>query len=222
MHVTTTTSRFTLLTPEGSATVGTRERRTRFAAALRTSFLPLLAPLAFTVLTGCGTNDRIDEGLRADLAAASVAPTVGGQYANPRELADGQGYPYPQQQGYAYPPPQGYAYPPPQTRVIYVPQQSSTVRRSGGTRGEAAVGTQNGSRDGVYSGGEGRQSDGRQGQRRQSEQRNTQKGAVIGAAAGAAIGVATARDKVKGGAIGALGGAVLGGVIGHQVKTPRN
>ena len=185
---------------------------------LRTSMFPLLAPVAFSVLTACGNSERVDEQLRADLAAASTAPSARQGYVSPQELGYPQGYAPNYQPGYgAYAPgqyPAQYGYPQPvaaqaqpQTRVVYVPQRASTVRRSSGT----SAGTNAGSGSGVYSG-----------EVRQAEKRNTQKGAIIGAAAGAAIGVATARDKVKGGAIGALGGAVLGGVIGHQVKTPRN
>ena len=178
---------------------------------IRVSAFPLLAPVAFAVLTACGNSDKVDDQLRADLAAASTAPSMRQQYASPQELGYPQGYAPNYQPGYgAYMPqpyPPQYGYPQaaqPQTRVVYVPQRTTTVRRSSGTGA--------GSGSGVYNGGE----------VRQAEKRNTQKGAIIGAAAGAAIGVATARDKVKGGAIGALGGAVIGGVIGHQVKTPRN
>lgn len=179
---------------------------------LRVSAFSLLAPVAFAVLTACGGSDsRVDDQLRADLAAASTAPSARQQFASPQELAYGQGYAPAYQPGYgAYMPPQypaqyGYpqqvAYPQQQSRVVYVSQGTSTRRTSSA-----------GSGSGVYNGG----------QVAQPTQRNTQKGAIIGAATGAVIGVATARDRVKGGAIGALGGAVLGGVIGHQIKTPRN
>lgn len=177
----------------------------------------LLAPLAFGVLTACGGADqRLDEQLKADLAAAAQAPGARGQFASPAELGYPQGYApqypgqYPAQYGYpqpgypqGYPPaayPQGYPAPQPQTRVVYVPQQS-TVRRTS-------------------SAGSGGGSTGSSGTRSGTQPANTQKGAIIGAATGAAIGVATSRDKVKGGAIGALGGAVLGGIIGHQIKKP--
>ena len=167
---------------------------------MRVSALALLAPVAFAVLTACGqkSDSRVDDQLRADLAAASTAPSLRQQYASPQEMGYGQGYAPNYQPGNAAYNPQ-YGYPQPQTRVVYVPQRTSTVRRSSG------------SGSGVYSG-----------DVRQAERRNTQKGAIIGAATGAAIGVATSRDKLKGGAIGALGGAVLGGVIGHQIKTPQN
>jgi len=175
---------------------------------LRVSAFPLLAPVAFAVLTACGGSDsRVDDQLRADLAAASTAPSARQQFASPQELAYGQGYAPTYQPGYgAYMPqqygyPQQVAYPQQQTRVVYVPQRTSTRRTSSA-----------GSGSGVYNGGP----------VAQPTKRNTQKGAIIGAATGAVIGVATARDKVQGGAIGALGGAVLGGVIGHQIKTPRN
>lgn len=178
---------------------------------LRGSALSLLAPVAFGVLTACGGRDsRVDDQLRADLAAASTAPSVRQQFASPQELAYGQGYAPNYQPGYGayapqpYPPQYGYpqqvAYPQQPARVVYVPQRASTTGRAS-----------SGSGSGVYSGG----------QVAQPAKRNTQKGAIIGAAAGAAVGVATSRDKLKGGAIGALGGAVLGGVIGHQIKTPR-
>jgi hypothetical protein len=189
---------------------------------LRMAAVSLLAPLAFGVLTACsGDNDRkVDEQLRADLLAASQTPGNRQQYASPAEL----GYaPYPQgyAPGYApypgaqvpgqYPQPYAQPYPPgaypapypqPQPQVVYVPQQT-TVRRTG-TAGGSGTGTAgSGSRGTVY-----------------EERRNTQKGAVVGAATGAAIGVISSRDKAKGAAVGALGGAVLGGIIGHQVKTP--
>jgi hypothetical protein len=182
---------------------------------LRQSAIPLLAPVAFGVLTACSGGDRkLDEQMRADLLAASQAPSNRQQIMGPAEMGYPQGYMPPGYQGYApypgqypqpYPSQYGYPqpvqYPAPQTRVVYVPQ-SAPVRRAS-TTGSA----------GTYGGGSGTVA--------RAERRNTQKGAIIGAAAGAAIGVATARDKVKGGAIGALGGAVLGGVIGHQVKTPQ-
>lgn len=189
-----------------------------FQTRLRTAAVPLLAPIAFGVLTACGGNDRkIDEQLRADLMAASQAPTNRQQYMSPAEMGYPQGYAPGYQQGYApypgqYPQPYAQAYPQPyppqsypapspaQTRVVYVPQQS-TVRRSGSV----------GAGGGVGQGGTGTVA---------QERRNTQKGAIIGAASGAAIGVISSRDKAKGAAIGALGGAVLGGMIGHQVKTP--
>mgnify|MGYP002628844985 CR=1 FL=1 len=155
----------------------------------------LLGPLAVGVLTACGGADqRLDEQLKADLAAASQAPSNRGQFASPAELGYPQGYPAPQPQA-------------PQVRVVYVPQQS-TVRRTSSTG--ASAGSGGGSIGGSASGARGTG----------NAPANTQKGAIIGAAAGAAIGVATSRDKVKGGAIGALGGAVLGGLIGHQVKKP--
>ncbi|MES2523568.1 MAG: YMGG-like glycine zipper-containing protein [Gemmatimonadota bacterium] len=185
---------------------------TSFRPRFRSAALPLLAPVAFAVLTACSGKEKVDEQLKADLSAASMAPGARQQFASPQELAYGQGYapnyqpgygaympqPYPQNAQY----PQQYGYPQPQqqTRVVYVPQR--TTSRS--------AGTSSGSGSGVYSG-----------PVQQAERRNTQKGAIIGAVAGTAIGVATSRDRVKGGAIGALGGAVLGGVIGHQIKTPR-
>ncbi len=173
---------------------------------LRVSALPLLAPVAFAVLTACGQRDsRVDDQLRADLAAASTAPSARQQFASPQEMGYGQGYAPNYQPGYGaympqqpYPPQYGYPQQA-QQRVVYVPQ--GTTRRTSSA----------GSGSGVYRGG----------QVAQPTKRNAQKGAIIGAATGAVIGVATSRDRVKGGAIGALGGAVLGGVIGHQIKTPR-
>jgi hypothetical protein len=186
---------------------------------LRLAAVPLLAPIAFGVLTACNGNDRkVDEQLRADLLAASQAPGNRQQFMSPAELGYPQGYPPGMQQGYApypgqypqpYPqpyPPQAYGYPQPYpqqqapTRVVYVPQQTGTVRRAGTVGGS---GNGSGGSGAVY-----------------SERRQTQKGAIIGAASGAAIGVISSRDKAKGAAIGALGGAVLGGLIGHQVKNP--
>jgi hypothetical protein len=188
---------------------------------VRIAVLPLLAPLAFAVLTACSGSSGVDEQLKADLAAASMAPSTRQQVISPQEMASGQGYgsaylpgygaylppQYPQgsQPQYGYP--QAVASPQPQTRVVYVPPPASTVRRAG----SSGNGPASGSGAGVY-----------RGDSQRTEQPNTQKGAIIGAVAGTAIGVATSRDRVKGGAIGALGGAVLGGVIGHQIRTPRN
>lgn len=184
---------------------------------LRTAAVPILAPIAFGVLTACGGSDRqLDEQLRADLLAASQAPANRQQFVSPAEMGYPQGYVPGYQPGYApyagqYPqpygppyPPQAYPapYPPPApTRVVYVPQST-------GTRRTSSVGAGAGS--GAGGGGTGTATRG-----------NTQKGAIIGAASGAAIGVISSRDKAKGAAIGALGGAVLGGIIGHQVRTPQ-
>ena len=99
----------------------------------RASAFPLLAPVAFAVLTACNGNERVDEQLRADLAAASTAPSARQGYVSPQELGYPQGYAPNYQPGYgAYAPaPYGYpqpvaAYPQPQpqTRVVYVPQLS--------------------------------------------------------------------------------------------------
>jgi len=172
----------------------------------------MLTPLAFGVLTACAAQEKVDEQLRADLLAASQAPANRGQFVSPTELGSPQGaspqgytpypgpYPGPYPQPYppaAYPAPS----PQPQPRVVYVPQRAPAVRTTSTSSGGGSSGRRSGA-DVVEEG------------------RNTQKGAIIGAAAGAAIGVATSQDRVKGGAIGALGGAVLGGLIGHQVKTP--
>lgn len=202
-----------------------REQRGRTMTDRRRSSwaLPLLAPLAFGVLTACSSDRKIDAQLQADLAAAQSAPRS--QYMSPQELAYSQGYapngqvayppgyqPYPQQyaQYPQYSPyPQPAVYSQPQTRVVYVPQPAATPRRTSSAGGSSGAGRGSGDGVGTIPAAE-------------REERNTQKGAIIGAATGAAIGVATARDKVRGGAIGALGGAVLGGVIGHQVKTPKN
>lgn len=166
---------------------------------------PLLTPLVAGVLAACnGSDRRIDEQLRADLLAASQAPAARQQYASPAELGYPPGYvsggqpataPYPSQNPSPYPPP-------PRTRVVYVPQGGSG-RRAGTVAARASsIGE-----GGEYRGGS-------------DDRRQTQKGALIGAASGAAIGVIASRDKAKGAAIGALGGAVLGGLIGHQVRNP--
>lgn len=181
----------------------------------RTSVL-VLAPLAFGLLTACQGSDRaLDEQMRADLLAASQAPSARQQYMSPAELGYPAGYmPAPGYQGYApmagaypqpypagYPQPVAYPAPAPQpTRVVYVPQPAPARRTGAG--GGSGSGTA----------GNGTSSEG---------QRNTQKGAIYGAATGAAIGVISSRDRAKGAAVGALGGAVLGGLIGHQVRTPR-
>lgn len=187
---------------------------------LRFTALPLLAPVAFGVLTACGGRDRdFDQQLRADLMAAAQAPANRQMYASPAELGYPQGYaPYPgqyqapygyQQAGYpqaTYPQPV-YQQQQPQTRVVYVPApapSSGGVRRSSGT----------GSGEGNGAGGNG------SGAGTQAGRRQTEKGAIYGAAAGAAIGVLSSRDKAKGAAVGALGGAVLGGMIGHEVQRP--
>lgn len=183
---------------------------------LRLAAVPLLAPVAVGVLTACSDNDRrVDEQLRADLMAASQAPANRQQFMSPAELGLPPGYAPGYTQGYApspgqYPPgysqpypPQAYPTPypaPAPARVVYVPQQG-TVRR---------VGTAD---DGGSAGGSLREV--------VDERRQTEKGAIIGAASGAAIGVISSRDRARGAAIGALGGAVLGGLIGHQVRSPR-
>lgn len=177
---------------------------TLIRSSLRTSAMTIAAPIAFAVLTACSSDSsRIDDQLRADLAAAAQAPSMRQQYASPAELGYPQaGYPqygqyppqyYPQQ--YAYPQPV-YAPAPAPQRVV-VQRAPTPVVYSGSSAGGTVVA-------------------------QQPTKRNTQKGAIIGAATGAAVGVATSKDRVKGGAIGAIAGAVVGGVIGHQVKTPRN
>ena len=174
---------------------------TLLRSSFRASAMTLVAPLAFVVLTACSRdNSRVDDQLRADLAAAAQAPSMRQQFASPMELGYPQaGYPqygqyppqyYPQQYGYPQP-----VYAPAPQRVVV--QRAPVVYRGSSTSGGGTVVAE------------------------QPTKRNTQKGAIIGAATGAVIGVATSRDRVKGGAIGAIAGAVVGGVIGNQVKTPR-
>jgi hypothetical protein len=185
--------------------------------AVTSAATPTWLPVGFgalVALAACGPSERIDEQLRADLLAASQAPSYRQQVISPAELGYPPGsypnMPYVPSQGYGTPVyappayPSGYpvAAPAPRPRVVYAPQPAPRPRAS-----TASAGTARGSQNGEW--GEGA-----------IEERNTQKGAMIGAATGAAIGIATARDRVRGAAIGALGGAVLGGVIGHQIKTP--
>jgi len=53
------------------------------------------------------------------------------------------------------------------------------------------------------------------------EVRNTQRDAILGAAAGAAIGMASSRDRLKGAVIGAAAGGVLGAIYGQKVDVNR-
>lgn len=191
------------------------ERVPSLPSRMRHAALPLLAPVAFGVLTACGGRDKdFDQQLRADLMAAAQAPANRQMYVGPAELGYPQGYaPYPGQ----YQTPYGYqqaaypqaAYPAqqPQTRVVYLPapQTSAPRRSSGGSTGEGTAGSGSGAGTGAGA---------------QAGRRQTEKGAIYGAAAGAAIGVISSRDKGKGAAVGALGGALLGGMIGHQVQRP--
>ncbi len=63
----------------------------------------LVIPVTLLMLAACGRDDqRMDELLRADLAAAAQAPSMRQQYASPQEL----GYPGAMPQ---YPTPYGYA-----------------------------------------------------------------------------------------------------------------
>ncbi|HEY0929709.1 MAG TPA: glycine zipper domain-containing protein [Gemmatimonas sp.] len=186
------------------------DRMPSLPSRMRQAALPLLAPVAFGVLTACGGRDKdFDQQLRADLMAAAQAPANRQMYVGPAELGYPQGYaPYPgqYQTPYGYQqasyPQAGYPAPQPQTRVVYVPAPQSTSRSSAGA-GTGSSGNGSGSGAGTQAG-----------------RRQTEKGAIYGAAAGAAIGVLSSRDKGKGAAVGALGGAVLGGMIGHQVQRP--
>ncbi len=187
-----------------------------FRTPLQRTWVLVLAPLAFGPPTACQGSDRaLDEQMRADLLAASQAPSTRQQYMSPAKLGYPAGsMPVPGYQGYApvaggYPQPYATGYPQPvmypapalqPTRVVYAPQPAP-ARRTGAGGGTGSGTAGNGT------GGEGL--------------RNTQKGAIYGAATGAAIGVISSRDRAKGAAVGALGGAVLGGLIGHQVRTPR-
>lgn len=202
----------------GSVSVLPVEATRGWASHIRMATM-LLVPLTFLLLTACGGEDRrMDDLLRADLAAAAQAPSMRQQFASPQELGypggampypapygtpygAAQPYPYPPQYGYPqpYPQPAVYQQPAPATRVVYRDRPSSGGSSSGGGAGTASgAGAGSGSA---------------------ATERNTQRGAVIGAATGAAVGIATSRDKVKGGAVGAVAGAVLGGVVGSQIYT---
>lgn len=182
----------------------------------------LVIPVTLLMLAACGRDDRrVDELLKADLAAAAQAPSMRQQYASPQEL----GYPgalpqYPAPYSYApaysqgYPSPYPAPYPPqyPQpvvyqqpARVVYAPAPAAQRPRASSSGGGASASGGAGSGAGSAAG--------------QAAERNTQRGAIIGAATGAAVGIATSRDKVKGGAVGAVAGAVLGGVVGSQIYT---
>ena len=68
---------------------------------LRAAAIPLLAPLAFGVLTACSRDERkLDDQLRADLMAASQAPNRQ-QIMGSAEMGYPQGYAPGYQQGYA-------------------------------------------------------------------------------------------------------------------------
>lgn len=180
----------------------------------RRAFHSLILMLGVALLAACNWSNRdIDEQLRLDLLAASQAPVNRQMYASPMELGYQQGY----QPDPRYQPVNGYQravytqpvrqQPSTPARVVYVPappSSSGTIGRSSGTE----VG---GTADNGPGGGNGSTEAGR---------RQTEKGAIYGAAAGAAIGVLSSRDKAKGAAIGAIGGAVLGGIIGHDVRRP--
>ena len=118
---------------------------TLIRSSFRASAMTLVAPLAFVVLTACSRDSsRVDEQLRADLAAAAQAPSMRQQFATPMELGYPQaGYPqqygqYPQQyypQPYGYPPQPVYA-PAPQRVVVQrtpVVYRGSSTSSGGGT-----------------------------------------------------------------------------------------
>lgn len=189
----------------------------------RNFVLGLMAPVVLGALAACGggRDSGFDQQLRADLLAAAQAPTSRQMYASPAELGYPQGYaPYPGQYPVAYGAPGGYpmpvypqpVYQRPQTRVVYAPAPASTSgaarHSSGDGAGSARPGNGNGSSGDVGDAGG------------QAGRRQTEKGAIYGAAAGAAIGVLSSRDRAQGAAVGALGGAVLGGIIGHEVRRP--
>lgn len=201
----------------GSVSVLPVEATRGWASHIRMATM-LLVPLTFLLLTACGGEDRrMDDLLRADLAAAAQAPSMRQQFASPQELGyPGGAMPYPAPYGtpygaaqpYPYPPQYGYPQPYPQPAVYQQPAPTRVVYRdrpsSGGSSSGGGAGTASGAGAGSGSA---------------ATERNTQRGAVIGAATGAAVGIATSRDKVKGGAVGAVAGAVLGGVVGSQIYT---
>jgi hypothetical protein len=168
---------------------------------------PLGANMRITVrilvvaLTAAGTiacsgrePPRLDDALRQDLSLASQAQYAPQPYVSPVEL----GY-----DAYGRP-----VYQPAPSRTMYpapVPaaaRQAPRVRRAPTASGA-----------GVATGNAGT-----------GEVRNTQRDAILGAAAGAAIGMSASRDRLKGAVIGAAAGGVLGAIYGQKIdvnKIPR-
>lgn len=168
----------------------------------------VLVPAA-VLAAACGRDgNRVDDGLKNDLALASQAqPYMPQQFMSPQEA--GYGYnpympqnPYAQPNPYGYPSPYGY----PQriqtaAQPTYYPAPAPAPRRTSSSSSSRSSGT-------IY-------------RAPQEPVRNTKRDAVIGAAAGAVIGATTSRDKLKGAIIGGVAGGVLGGIIGHTVDVQK-
>jgi hypothetical protein len=150
---------------------------------------------ATAAVAACGSSEppRLDESLRQDLSLASQAqPYMGQPYVSPVELGyDAYGRPIYQPGQYRAP---GYPAP-----VPVATRQAPRIYRAPSSSGS-----------GVYSNGAGT-----------VEKRNTQRDAILGAAAGAAIGVASSRDRLKGAVIGAAAGGLLGAIYGQKVDVNR-
>ncbi len=163
---------------------------------MRLNRLVALPVVAFALACGSGEPPRVDDALRQDLSLASQAqPYMAQPFVSQVELGyDAYGRPVYQPAQYRMP-----AYPAP---VPVATRQAPRIYRAPST---ASTGGSRGS-EGVV------------------EQRNTQRDAILGAAAGAAIGMASSRDRLKGAVIGAAAGGVLGAIYGQKVdvnKVPR-
>jgi hypothetical protein len=122
-----------------------------FRIRLQRTWVLVLAPLAIGPPTACQGSDRaLDEQMRADLLAASQAPSTRQQYMSPAKLGYPAGsMPVPGYQGYApvaggYPQPYATGYPQPvmypapalqPTRVVYAPQPAPARRTTGAAIG---------------------------------------------------------------------------------------
>jgi len=151
----------------------------------------LLVTVAAVGAVACSREPaRVDDALRQDLSLASQAqPYVPQPYVSGVELGyDAYGRPVYQPAPY-----RGASYPAP---VPVAARQAPRIRRA-----PASANT------GVYSGTTGPG----------ETVRNTQRDAILGAAAGAAIGIASSRDRLKGAVIGAAAGGVLGAIYGQKV-----
>lgn len=91
------------------------------------------------------------------------------------------------------------------------PTRSTTARRTTAPHSSSSAGTVSSSSGGTVTSSGGTV----------VTKKNTQRDAIIGAAAGAAIGAATSRNRVKGAVIGGVVGGVLGGVIGNNVDVKK-
>lgn len=138
-----------------------------------------------------GSDQKLDDGLKTDLALAAQAQSYQAQqFVSPGEQNLAATAAAPRYSGTSRP----------------VVRSSAPVYRAPARR----TSSRSTSSGGTYSPAPEREPD-----------RNTKRDAAIGAAAGAVIGATTSRDKVKGGLIGAAAGGILGGIIGHTVDVRR-